>query len=136
MRMFQCLLLAVVFSVMVGCPVTHAKPRERYDPDSRTTRKLEFKNLRAGYKLFRSFCKKCHTRNNPEAVFLYTESRTMKGWNNVFYKQHPECAKRGYWHELTKKQLMLVNDYLYYNAYDSYDPEDDYGYGPGLFFYF
>ena len=136
MKTFPYLAAGVVFSLLVWCPSADAKPKERYDPGTKTTRYLEFKYLRAGYKVFRYSCKKCHTRQNPDAPFLHTESRTMNGWNRVFEKRTVQCAKKGYWDELTAEELLVVNDYLYYYAYDSYDPEDYYGYGGGIFFHF
>lgn len=136
MKNFLYVVSGVVFMSMLWCPPSHAKPKERYDQRTDTTRLLEFKNLRAGYKVFRYSCKKCHTRQNPDAPFLHTESRTMRGWNNVFAKRYVKCAEKGYWDDLTAKELLQVNDYLYYYAYDSYDPEDYYGYGGGIFFHF
>ena len=48
----------------------------------------------------------------------------MNGWNTVFYKKYPECAKQGFWDKLTPDDLLNLNDYLFYNALDAYDPHD------------
>lgn len=118
------LVAIIVLSIAITASITYARPNQRFDPGTKTTRDLDFKNIRAGYKIFRTLCKSCHNRQNKTTSFLHTESRTMKGWNNIFYKKYPKCAKQGYWDKLTPDELLNLNDYLYYNAYDSYDPYD------------
>ncbi|MCP4340522.1 MAG: hypothetical protein GY799_16940 [Desulfobulbaceae bacterium] len=88
------------------------------------TRDLTLKNRRAGYKIFRNFCKSCHYGENEKAPFLHTESKSMRAWNAVFHKKRPKCAKQGLWDKLTSDDLLNLNDYLYYNARDAYDPYD------------
>ncbi|MBA3002540.1 MAG: cytochrome c [Desulfurivibrio sp.] len=95
----------------------------RFDPVTQTSRAMEFKNTYDGYKLFQSNCKSCHFRGNSKgARFLDTDSRTMHGWNNVFYKKNVPCAKDDSWAKLSKEDLLAINDYLYSKAYDTWDP--------------
>jgi mono/diheme cytochrome c family protein len=87
---------------------------------------MEFKNLWAGYKLFQGNCKSCHFRGNEKgAKFLDAESRTMRGWNSVFYNKNVQCAKDGSWTNLSPEDLLVVNDYLYSKAYDTWDPRSN-----------
>lgn len=98
----------------------------RFDPVTQTSRAMEFKNTWDGYNLFQSNCKSCHSReNNKGARFLDTESRTMRGWNNIFYKKNVPCAKDGSWSKLSKEDLLAINDYLYSKAYDTWDPRSN-----------
>lgn len=83
----------IVAMISLGIPMAHARPDQRYDAGSQTTRDLLLSNRRAGYTIFRNFCKSCHSRENEKAPFLHTESQTMNGWNTVFYNKHPQCAK-------------------------------------------
>ena len=98
----------------------------RFDLVTQTSRAMEFKNLWAGYKLFQGNCKSCHFRGNEKgAKFLDAESRTMRGWNSVFYKKNAQCAKDGSWANLSPEDLLAVNDYLYSKAYDTWDPRSN-----------
>ena len=98
----------------------------RFDPATQSSRALEFKNLWAGYNLFKSNCKGCHFRGNDKgARFLDTDSRTMRAWNSVFYKKNVRCAKDGSWAKLSPQDLLYVNDYLYSKAYDTWDPRSN-----------
>ncbi len=98
----------------------------RFDPATQTSRALEYKNTWAGYKLYQSNCKSCHFRGNDKgARFLDTDSRTMRGWNTLFYKKNVQCAKDGSWAKLSPEELMDVNDYLYSKAYDTWDPRSN-----------
>ncbi len=102
-----------------------ASPVKRCDSVTKTCRIFTHDSLWEGYKLFRSNCKSCHYRGNKKgAKFLYTESKVRKGWNRVFAKKYPSCAKDGSWQEMTAEQLARVNDYLFKNAADTYDPYD------------
>ena len=115
----------VLFAAMASSvSLSHARPDQRYDPGTKTTRDLLLTNRRAGYAIFRNVCKSCHHRASKNASFLHAESKTMRGWNNVFYKNKPPCAKQGSWNKLTWEDLLNLNDYLYYNALDAYDPWD------------
>lgn len=97
----------------------------RFDPATQTSRAMVFKNLWAGYNTFRNSCKSCHYRGNDKgAKFLYEDSRTMRGWNKVFYKKNVKCAKAGDWDSLSQEELVALNDYLYSKAYDTWNPND------------
>lgn len=124
----------IVAMISFGVFKTHARPDQRYDAGNQTTRDLLLKNRRAGYKIFRNFCKSCHYRENEQAPFLHTESKTMRGWNTVFHKKHPKCAQQGLWNKLSSDDLLNLNDYLYYNALDAYDPNDPWD-NDGIWFY-
>ena len=102
-----------------------ASPRKRFDPTTQTCRVFTQPALWDGYKTFQRSCKSCHYKGNDKgAPFLYTESKIMKGWNRVFAKRYPQCAKDGKWDNIDPEQLRRVNDYLYAHAADSYDPYD------------
>jgi len=95
----------------------------RFDPATQTSRALEFKNTFDGYKLYKSNCKSCHFRGNERgARYMNEDSRTMMGWNAVFYRKNVQCAKDGAWAKLSAEELMFINDYLYSKAYDTWDP--------------
>ncbi|MFH1018991.1 MAG: hypothetical protein V1782_00050 [Pseudomonadota bacterium] len=95
----------------------------RFDPATQTSRALEYKNARAGYTLYKSNCKSCHFRGNERgARYLNEDSRTMRGWNAVFYRKNVQCAQDGSWAGLSPADLLNVNDYLYSKAYDTWDP--------------
>ena len=98
----------------------------RFDPATQSSRALEFKNTWEGYKLYRSNCKGCHFRGNERgASYLNEDSRTMKGWNTIFFRKNVRCAKDGAWAKLSAEELMYVNDYLYSKAYDTWDPRSN-----------
>lgn len=113
------LVVAVVLAVAFLSPAW-AGPAKRYDPGTMTLRDLTFGNLRDGYKTFREVCKSCHHRGNAQgAKFLHTESKSMRGWNRVFYELTPRCYKDGAWKGLSAKELLKLNDYLFSNAFDA-----------------
>ncbi len=102
-----------------------ASPVKRYDSATKSCRIFAHATLWEGYTIFRSNCKSCHFRgNNKGAKFLYTESKGRKGWNRVFSQKYTKCAKDGSWGKLSAEQIARVNDYLYKNAADTYDPYD------------
>lgn len=73
---------------------------------------------REGRKLYQSNCRSCHQRNNDVgASFLHVESKTQRGWDQVFVKRYSKCAKNGSWDSLTERQLQDINDFLYRYAY-------------------
>lgn len=121
----------IVFSfVFVGDSVGHASPKKRFDPGTKTCRVFNNDSMwwGKGAQIFKSNCKTCHVRGNDKgAPFLYSESKSPKGWNRVFFKKYPQCAKDGSWANLTLNDQLLLNDYLYrngantYNAYDATD---------------
>jgi cytochrome c5 len=98
----------------------------RFDPATQTSRALEFKNTFDGYKLYKSNCKSCHFRGNEQgARYMNEDSRTMKGWNTLFFKKNVQCAKDGSWAKLSPEELTEINDYLYSTAYDTWDPRSN-----------
>jgi hypothetical protein len=122
-------LISTALLVVFCLPVTgQASPRKRFDEETQTCRILDFYNsgwVSEGSKIFAESCKNCHYRENDKgAKFLYSESKTMKGWNRVFNKKYPQCAKDGYWSGLTPEDLLKINDYLFRNAANTYDPVD------------
>lgn len=124
-------LLSCIVSIAVISTV-QARPNKRYDEGTKSCRILnngaldwESDHWGIGAQKFKEVCKSCHTRNNKSgAPFLYMESYSSTGWNNVFAKRRKKCARDGSWDVLSKNELTLVNDYLYRNANDTYDPND------------
>lgn len=115
--------VAVVFAGNVSLAV--AGVSKRLDKTTGMCRELTFDNSgwrSEGHAIFQNTCKACHNhKNNKGASFLYAESRTMEGWNRVFYEKYVKCAKDGSWSNLSREQLLRVNDYLYWNAFGTYD---------------
>jgi len=105
-----------------------ATPKKRFDEETQTCRILDFYNsgwVSDGSKIFAESCKTCHYRDNDKgAKFLHSESKTMKGWNRVFYQKYPQCEKDGYWAKLSPQDILKLNDYLFRNAANTYDPVD------------
>ncbi|MHB8150706.1 MAG: hypothetical protein ACYDIB_11130 [Desulfobulbia bacterium] len=124
---------SVVMATMAACLVLLSQgvafageTTYRFDPVTQSSRAMEFKNTWDGYKLYQSNCKSCHFRGNDKgARFLDTDSRTMRGWNTVFYKKNVQCAKDGSWAKLSQAELLAINDYLYSKAYDTWDPRSN-----------
>lgn len=100
-------------------------PGSRFDRGSQMCRVLTFSNsswTSEGAALFRQNCKSCHHRDNDKgARFLHSESFTSRAWDRVFLEKYPKCAQDGSWSGLDPEQLRKVNDYLYRNAYGTYD---------------
>lgn len=116
--------LTIFFSTSLAC---HASPRKRFDPGTKTCRELGFESgwWGEGNKIFKSQCKSCHTKDNKVgATFLYSESKSPKGWNRVFFRKRAKCYKDGHWAELSLEKQLLLNDYLYKNGANTYDPND------------
>ena len=104
-------------------PVFAGETVYRFDPATQTSRAMEYHNTWEGHKLYKSNCKSCHYRgNNKGAQYMNEDSRTMRGWNLVFFRKNAPCAKDGSWAKLSTEELAYVNDYLYSVAYDSWDP--------------
>ena len=115
-----CLLFCCAFSLS---DVT-ANDLKRYDPINKSCRILGHDSFwyGKGRRLFDQKCKVCHTRNNSEnATFLYSESKSPKAWNRVFFKKYPKCAKKGLW-KVSNNEVLLINDYLYRYGADTHDP--------------
>ena len=87
--------------LLMNASFSDAVPRKRLDPGLKMCRILTFYNsgwVSNGNKIFKNSCKSCHYRgNDKEAPFLYTESKTPRGWNRVFHKKYPKCAQDGSW---------------------------------------
>ena len=109
--------------MMMAAAVAYARPAKRLDPATQTCRIFTQASIAEGGQLFRSLCKSCHSRDNTvDAPFLHSESKTSRAWNRVFATRYPGCAKDGSWASLSDEQLRRVNDYLFMNSANSYDP--------------
>lgn len=127
MKFFVILSAAGLFLITASFNV-EARPDKRLDPGTKTCRVFTFEGNWTGFETFRNTCKSCHYRNNTkDAPFLYTESKTSEGWNRVFDKKYPACAKDGSWGDLTLEKQLFLNDYLYANGFGSYDANTDCG---------
>ena len=110
----------------------YARPAKRYDATTGTCRILndgplewESRSWGEGGKTFKQFCKSCHTRDNTQGgTFLWEESKTSQGWNNIFAQKRAQCAKDGVWDELSSDRLLMVNDFLYRWASNSLGRND------------
>lgn len=117
------LMAAVGLSLVLVATVVLARPAKRLDPGTQTCRVFTPVTIEEGRQLFQSTCKSCHARANTiGAPFLHSESKISKAWNRIFEKRYPACAQDGSWAALSDEQLMRVNDFLFMNAADSYDP--------------
>lgn len=111
----------------------NARPTKRFDETTQTCRIFEdgqpewdSNPYGEGGNLFKQVCKSCHFRDNKNgAPFLWAESKSSKGWNRVFAKKYPECAKDGSWGEMTLDQQLKLNDYLFRFANNSEDITDN-----------
>jgi hypothetical protein len=111
--------------LLAALTFAYAAPSKRFDEGSQTCRVLTDPIKYQGYKVFRNSCKTCHYRGNDKgATFLYTESKSMAGWNKVFSKKYPACARDGSWDSISEDDLLALNDFLFAKAYDAYDPND------------
>ncbi len=128
-----------IIAVFVFCLLIYsvhsadARPGKRYDERTQMCRVLdngseldwESDHWGTGALKFKEVCKGCHAKDsNKGAPFLYMESYGSTGWNNVFTRRQKKCARDGSWDVLSEAELQLVNDYLYRNANDTYDPND------------
>ncbi len=133
MRYTTFVALFVFCSLIYAVQFVEARPGKRYDERTKMCRILddggqldwESDHWGVGAAKFKQVCKSCHTRDNDKgAPFIYMETYGSEGWNNVFSKRRKKCARDGSWDVLTASELQLVNDYLYRNANDTYDPND------------
>ncbi len=109
--------------MIMAATVAYARPAKRFDEATKTCRIFTQPSIAEGGQLFRSLCKSCHTRDNTvDAPFLHSESKISRAWNRVFASRYPACAKDGSWASLSDEQLRRVNDFLFMNSADSYDP--------------
>ncbi len=117
-------LLCLLFCYSISLSCAAANDLKRYDPTSKSCRILGYDSFWGGKgrRLFDQKCKVCHTRNNSEnATFLHAESKSPKAWTRVFFTKYPKCAKTGAW-KVTPDEALLINDYLYRNGADTYNP--------------
>jgi len=115
---------AVGASLVMAATVVLARPAKRLDPGTQTCRVFTPTTIEEGRQLFKSVCKSCHTRDNAVgAPFIHSESKISRAWNRVFETRYPACANNGSWAALSDEQLMRVNDFLFMNSADSYDPQ-------------
>lgn len=116
--------LGVVLLLVTAGTVRAEPVMQRFDQLTQTCRAFTMDNVWAGYAAFRNVCKGCHARNNSaNAPFLYSESKTQKGWSRVFSKMYPGCAKDGSWAGLSPEDLLNLHDYLFVDAFGHYDPK-------------
>lgn len=121
-----------VFALAVTAFSVFATPAKRYDATTGTCRTLndgplewESRSWGEGGKTFKQFCKSCHSRdNNRGGTFLWEESKTSQGWNNVFAQRRAKCARDGVWDEISSDRLLMVNDFLYRWASNSVGRHD------------
>ena len=132
MRKPTIILFVSLLTVSWTATVIFARPGKRYDKSTEMCRLIDTGKLDwesdhwgIGAAKFKEVCKSCHNRNNDKgAPFLYMESYSSKGWNQIFAKRRKKCAKDGSWDVLSQEELLMVNDYLYRNANDTYNPND------------
>ncbi len=132
MRKSTVIFLTGLLTLIWTTQTIYARPGKRYDKKTEMCRLIDSGQLDwerdhwgVGAKKFKEVCKSCHNRNNDKgAKFLYMESFSSEGWNQVFAKRRKKCARDGSWDVLSNNELLLVNDYLYRNANDTYDPND------------
>lgn len=120
------LALAVSVSLGIGLNSAQATPGKRFDERTQSCRILNFYNsgwVSEGSKIFKAACQSCHVKGNEQsAPFLHSESKSMKAWNRVFTDRYPKCAKSGDWAKLSDDDLQKLNDFLFRNAANTYDP--------------
>ncbi len=113
--------------IFLGVSLGHANPKKRLDEGTQTCRVFNVDSAwwGEGAKIFKRNCKSCHFQGNDKgAPFLYSESKPPRGWNRVFFKKYPQCAKDGSWGNLTLNDQLMLNDYLFRYGADTYDPND------------
>lgn len=119
-------IIAVAAGGALLCALTgtaQARPSKRLDPTTQTCRVFTPTTIEEGRQLFRNVCKSCHSRDNSAgAPFIHSESLISKAWNRVFAQRYPACAKGGSWASLSDEQLRRINDFLFMNSADAYDP--------------
>lgn len=118
--------LVIIGSVFAFSSI-NAEENSYFNPGSQSNRTIEYKNLRAGYLLFKSKCKTCHTQDNDKnAPFLCANSKTMAGWNRVFAGENMVAEKHGCLKNLSKVERMDLNDYLYTYASNGKKPDAEF----------
>lgn len=122
----------VVFLLIIGSMFVfssvNAEESTYFNPGSMSNRTIEYKNIRAGYLIFKKNCKSCHSQKNEEnAPFLCADSKTRAGWNRVFAGKNTTVEKLGCLKNLSKEERMDLNDYLYTYASDGKKPDAELG---------
>lgn len=80
---------------------------------------IEGGNPKKGKYLFKKNCKSCHTEG-AEGGQLTPMKKTMSQWDRFFKKpKHPGTIMN----DVSEKDLMDINQYLYDHAADSAQPE-------------
>ncbi len=116
--------IGISLSFLIVAPMVLARPSQRLDSVTQTTRIFSPETIEEGRELFKSVCKRCHTNDNAfGAPFLHSESKSSKEWNRIFEKRYPACANDGSWIKLSAEQIMRINDFLFMNASDSFNPQ-------------
>lgn len=126
MKRFSAVLIGMAL-LFVCATLVQASPKKRFDEATQTCRIFNKDSTwwGEGAKIFQNNCKTCHfTGNDVGAPFLHSESKSPKAWNRVFFKKYPDCAKDGSWEKLTLNDQLLLNDYLYRNGANTYNPND------------
>lgn len=118
----------IIIGVVFAFSTINAEESSYFTPGPHSNRTIEYKNLRAGYLLFKNNCKSCHTQNNDKnAPFLCANSKTMDGWNRFFARENKIAEKQGCLKDLSKAEIMDLNDYLYTYASDGSKPDAELG---------
>lgn len=119
------MVMTLAASLGAGLAPAHATPGKRFDERTQSCRILDFYNsgwVSKGSKIFKDSCQSCHAKGNDQgAPFLHSESKSMKGWNRVFFERYPKCAKSGAWAKLSEDDLQKLNDFLFRNAANTYN---------------
>ncbi len=119
-----------VFGLLLSLPALAGAEEElvtgemrRFDKGTDTCREFTIENVLAGAQTFRQLCKGCHARDNDQgAPYIHAESKTRRGWERVFSKRYPECAKSGAWDAMSRDDRLNLGDYLFKSAAGLYDP--------------
>ncbi len=131
-RQTTVILLAGLLALVWTLGTVHARPGKRYDEGSQMCRFIDkgeydwpSDHWGQGARTFKKVCQGCHFKGNDKGVpFIHPEIMSSEGWNKVFSKKRKACAKDGSWDVLSANELLILNDYLYRNANDTYDPND------------
>lgn len=119
-------IILVVLYLVFACSVSLSYAEgdlKRFDATTKSCRTLTYDSywFGKGGRLFEQKCKPCHTRKNDvNAPFLHVESKSRRGWNRVFFKKYPKCAKTGAW-KITDEEALLINDYLFRYAANTHN---------------
>jgi hypothetical protein len=117
--------ILIFFAILIYSMPAYSEPVTRYDASSKTCRVLSEMPLYwesyvfgEGGQIFKTNCQSCHSGNNKNIPFLWSESKNQDAWNRVFATRYPKCAQDGSWKGISDEQLRRVNDYLWRFAND------------------